>query len=424
MSGDSTVRAVRLTPVAFAEPPLRNSAGVHGPAVSRLVIEVETAAGAVGLGETFGDPAVLAAARSAAERLPGVDVFDLAALGRVVGVDPLVDGQPDITGPAEVREPGTFAGTTRVKAYSAFEVAFLDAQGRLLGRPVHQLLGGRVRAEVDFCGYLFFKFGAHPSEPVDDWGEVLDPAAMVGLARRFVGEYGFGALKLKGGVLEPALEVETLRLLAAEFPGVALRIDPNAAWTVPTSVGVAESAAGLLEYLEDPTAGLTGMAEVAAATPTPLATNMVVTSFRQIRRCVELGSAGIVLADHHFWGGLRATQQLGAVAASLGLRLSMHSNSHLGISLAAMVQAAAVLPGLAYSCDTHHPWTVEDVVDAPVIKEGRVTVGDAPGLGVTLDRDRLARMHERWVRHGRGPRDDVAAMRRHVPGWADRRPRW
>lgn len=425
MTADSGVVAVRLTPVAFAEPPLRNSAGVHGDAVARLIIEVETAGGAIGVGETFGDPAVLAAARDAAGRLPGTDVFDLAALARVVAVEPLVDGQPDVLARAEAREPGTFAGTTRVKVFSAFEVAFLDAQGRLLGRPVHQLLGGRLRDEVDFCGYLFYKFGAHPGAAADEWGEVLDPAAMVGLARRFVADHGFDSLKLKGGVLEPAAEIETLELLADEFPGVALRIDPNAAWTVPTAVDVARRTTGLVEYLEDPTPGLDGMAQVAAATPTPLATNMVVTSFRQIRRCVELGSAGIVLADHHFWGGLRATQQLGAVAATLGLRLSMHSNSHLGISLAAMVQAAAVLPALAYSCDTHYPWTVEDVVvDAPVIKDGRVTVSDAPGLGVTLDRDQLARMHERWVRLGERPRDDVAAMRRHVPGWVDRRPRW
>lgn len=424
MTADSVVRAVRLTPVAFTEPPLRNSAGVHGPTVSRLIIEVETAGGAVGLGETFGDPAILATARTVADRLPGVDVFDLATLSRIIGVDPLTDGQPDITETAEAREPGTFAGTTRVKTYSAFEVAFLDAQGHLLARPVHHLLGGRLRTEIDFCGYLFYKFAAHPGQPPDDWGEVLDPTAMLDLARRLVDQYGFGALKVKGGVLPPDTEIETLRLLAAEFPDVTLRIDPNAAWTVPTSIHIAQTAGGLLEYLEDPTAGLTGMAAVAATTPTPLATNMIVTSFRQIRRCVELGSATIILADHHFWGGLRATQHLGAVAATLGLRLSMHSNSHLGISLAAMVHAAAVLPALDYSCDTHHPWTTEDIVDTPTIKDGRITISDTPGLGITLDHDQLARLHEHWQRTGNHPRNDITAMQRHQPDWTDQRPRW
>lgn len=424
MTPDSRVAAIRLTPVAFAEPPLRNSAGVHGPAIARLIVEVETAAGAVGLAETFGDPRTVAAAEQLSGRLIGVDVFDTTELARRVGVDVFADGQGDVASDAPVAGPGTFAGTVAVKVFSAFEVAFLDAQGRLLGRPVHQLLGGRVRDEVEFCGYLFYKFGAHPGAEPDRWGEVLDPEAMVRLARGLVDRYGFGALKLKGGVLEPDAELETLHRLAAEFPGTPLRIDPNAAWSVATGVDVGTRAAGVLQYLEDPTPGLDGMAEVARRVDVPLATNMVVTSFRQIQECVARGSAAIVLADHHFWGGLRATQHLGGAAAATGLELSMHSNSHLGISLAAMVQVAAVLPGLRYSCDTHYPWVEEDVVTAPPIKGGRAVVSDAPGLGVELDPDRLARMHERWRRLAPVARDDVAAMRRHVAAWTDRRPRW
>jgi NAD(P)-dependent dehydrogenase (short-subunit alcohol dehydrogenase family) len=112
-----------------------------------------------------------------------------------------------------------------------------------------------------------------------------------------------------------------------------------------------------------------------------------------------------------------------AAAASTGLELSMHSNSHLGISLAAMVQAGAVMPSLHYSCDTHYPWVDEDIVDAPAIKDGVVSVGEAPGLGVALDRDQLARLHERWRSAAPITRDDVAAMRRHVEDWEDMRPR-
>lgn len=424
MTRDSVVTGVRLTPVAFDEPPLRNSAGVHGPVVARLVIEVETAAGPVGLGETFGDPRLITAATQLAPGLVGCDVFDTADLAARLGVELYEDGQLDVNAHAGAPSPGTFAGSLLVRLYSALEVAFLDAQGHLLGRPVHQMLGGKVRDEVEFCGYLFYKLAAHPGGEPDRWGDVLDPEAMVTLARTFVDAYGFGSLKVKGGVLEPDLEIETMHQLAAAFPGVALRIDPNAAWTVATSLDVATRTSGLLQYLEDPTPGLDGMAEVARRTEVPLATNMVVTSFRQLARSLELGSAAIVLADHHFWGGLRAVQQLGAVAATTGLELSMHSNSHLGISLAAMVHGAAVMPALHYSADTHHPWVGEDVVDAPAIENGRVRVSDAPGLGVSLDPDRLARMHERWRREGQGGRDDVAAMRRHVAGWTDRRPRW
>lgn len=425
MTGDSAVLDVRLKPVAFAEPPLRNAAGVHGPIVARLMIEVVTGSGVVGLGETFGDPAMVRAASAAVPAVLGCDVFDTVDLARRLGVDVFADGQADLDAGTGAPRMGSFAGRGPVRLYSALEVGFLDAQGHLLGRPVHQLLGGKLRDEVDFCGYLFYKFAAHPDSDPDRWGEVLDPESMVGLARTFVTDHGFGSLKLKGGVLSPELEVETLHRLAEAFPGIGLRIDPNAAWSVPTSLDVARKAGDIIEYLEDPTPGLDGMAEVAAASPVPLATNMVVTSFRQLEGCLERGAASVILGDHHFWGGLRATQHLGALAATMGLALSMHSNSHLGVSLAAMVQTAAVLPGLQYSCDTHYPWLTADVVaDPPTMKGGSIVVGDAPGLGVTLDPDAMARAHALWLANADVSRDDAAAMRRYQPDWVDRRPRW
>jgi hypothetical protein len=121
-------------------------------------------------------------------------------------------------------------------------------------------------------------------------------------------------------------------------------------------VRVAGRAAGLLEYLEDPAPGLAGMAEVAARAPMPLATNMCVVEFGDLPEAVRLGSVGVVLADHHYWGGLTGCARLAAICRTWGLGLSMHSNSHLGISLAAMTHLAAAAPNLTYAVDTHTPW--------------------------------------------------------------------
>ena len=76
---------------------------------------------------------------------------------------------------------------------------------------------------------------------------------------------GFTAIKLKGGVFPPDEEITAIKALRAEFPDLPLRLDPNAAWSVDTSIRVAAELDGIVEYLEDPTAGLDGMAEVAAA---------------------------------------------------------------------------------------------------------------------------------------------------------------
>ena len=104
------------------------------------------------------------------------------------------------------------------------------------------------------------------------------------------------------------------------------------------------------------------------------------------------GSVGIVLSDHHYWGGLRQTQALSVLCETFGIGLSMHSNSHLGISLAAMVHVAAATPHLTYACDTHWPWKTEDVIVPGALDfvDGAIAVPSTPGLGVELDEDALA----------------------------------
>jgi glucarate dehydratase len=104
----------------------------------------------------------------------------------------------------------------------------------------------------------------------------------------------------------------------------------------------------------------------------------------------------------------------------------MHSNSHLGISLAAMVHLAAATPNLTYACDTHWPWKTEDVVAGQPFRfsGGALRVPDAPGLGIELDRDALARLHEQYLRCGLRNRDDTGYMRRVAPGYERKQPRW
>ncbi|MEV8625569.1 enolase C-terminal domain-like protein [Streptomyces sp. NPDC051079] len=411
------VDTVRLTPVLIADPPLLNTQGVHQPLTPRLVVEVETRGGITGLGETYGDTKYLALARPLAEALPGRSVTDVNGLFRlaeeVCGAAPAtgVDDRVDAGG---LRGAQT-ADKLRLSVVSAFETACLDALGRTLGVPVHALLGGRVRDEVEYSAYLFHKWAAHPGSAPDAWGEALDPAGVVEQARRFVDAHGFGSFKLKGGVLPPGRESAAIRALADAFPGRPLRLDPNGAWSVDTALAVAAELGDVLEYLEDPVTGTPAMAEVAARTEVPLATNMCVTAFEEVPEAFARGAVRIVLCDHHYWGGLHRTRELAALCRTYGVGLSMHSNTHLGISLAAMTQVAATLPRLTHACDTHYPWQTDDVVTVPPrFRAGRLAVSDAPGLGVDLDRDRLADLHRRWLDDDGTlrDRDDAAALRR------------
>lgn len=414
------ITGARITPVAFVDPPLLNTVGVHQPYALRAIIQLDTDAGIVGLGETYADQTHLARLHAAADAITGLDVFSLNAI-RVAIADRLR---------GDARAVGTAGMITTASAVdqvlSPFEVACLDVQGHATGRPVSDLLGGKVRDAVPFSAYLFYKWAAHPGAEPDRFGEALDPDDIVAQATRMVDEYGFSAIKLKGGVFAPEEEMAAIEALREAFPAHPLRLDPNAAWTPQTSVKVASGLAGILEYLEDPTPGLDGMAQVAQQAPMPLATNMCVVAFDQLAPAVAKQSVGVVLSDHHYWGGLQRSRLLAGVCDTFGLGLSMHSNSHLGISLAAMVHLAAATPNLTYACDTHWPWKSEEIVEPGVLTfvDGSVAVPTTAGLGIAIDEDALGALHEQYVRCGIRDRDDTAYMRSIDPAFQAVSPRW
>lgn len=404
---------LRATPIAIGDPPLRSAFGLHAPFALRTIVEIVTDDGITGIAETYGGEAPLRALERAKAKIVGRDPWQLTRL------------RADIEG-ADGKTPDGFAWESRSLSgpalFSAIEVACLDAIGRTTKRPVVDLLGGRVRDRIPFAAYLFFK---HAGD--DEWGEVMTPEAVVGEAKTMVKRYGYHSLKLKGGVIDPDREADAVLLLREAFgPDVPLRLDPNAAWSVPTSLRIARRLQGALQYLEDPTPGIDGMSLVAREAPMPLATNMCVTAFAHLAPAVAKRAVGIVLSDHHMWGGMRATVELGRLCGTFGLGLSMHSNSHLGISLAAMVHVAAAVPELTYACDTHYPWQSDEVIVGGKIpiENGEVAVPAGPGLGVELDRDALARLHEQYRRAGLSLRDDVTEIRRTIPDWRPHKGDW
>lgn len=434
---------LRITPIAFADPPLLNADGTHEPHVLRAVLELTVEDGrgghVVGLGECAGHSWQLDWLELLASELEGISVFDTNRVKRLVEV--LLGGHGAVnTGASaawrrwadkstngESRGPAPIPASDfdRRRVYSAIEVACLDVQGKLLGVPVADLLGGRLRDSVPYSAYLFYKLGEHPAVAgraaiTDEWGAALDPEGIVAQAKKMIDEYGFQSIKLKGGVFEPEAEVAAILALRRAFPDHPLRLDPNGAWTVETAVAASNRLTGILEYLEDPVLGLHGMSEVAARTYVPLATNMCVTATEHIRPALEQKSVSIVLADHHYWDGIRGTMSLDAACRAAGFGMSMHSNSHLGISLAAMTHAAAAAR-ISYACDTHYPWGASDDIVQPgplQFDRGQVMVPDGPGLGVELNQAAVDRLHRQYLKLGREHRNDAAYAQRISPDFA------
>ncbi len=424
MSRNITITAVRITPIAFRDGPLLNAAGIHEPWALRAIVELETSDQRVGISETYGDAPMLAALEQARGLVIGLSPFDLNAMEARVraAVKPAA-------GAVEFElAPGSHTAKNAAKVTSTFEVAMLDLQGQITGAPVVDLLGGAVRDAVPYSAYLFFKYAEHIERPFppDAWGEAVEPEQVVAQARRMIDLYGFRSIKLKGGVFAPAHEIACMRALHRAFPGLPLRLDPNANWSLATSIAAAGELDALLEYYEDPTPGLDGMAALAQRTKLPLATNMVITTLDDFKRGAASGAVKVLLSDHHYWGGLRVTQTLARMCALWDLGLSMHSNSHLGISLIAMTHVAASIPNLTYACDTHYPWQEEEVIAGGRIRfeDGAVRVPRTPGLGVTLDRARLAELHAQYLACGVRQRDDLKQMRKYDPAFTGKAPRY
>jgi glucarate dehydratase len=424
--------------IAFADPPLRSSYGRHQPYALRTVLELKSEDGITGVAETYGGEAPAAALEALRPRILGADAFALTgALLDLIGGAGHGDARSQT-----MLVPGENPLDAHPRTYAAVETAVLDLIGKALGVPLCDLLGTRVRDAVPFSAYPFYKHAGGGGEGddvrADEYGEALTPEALVAQVRQMLATYGFKDIKFKTGVLDPEIEIETVRQLAREFR-LPVRMDPNSAWTVETSIRVGralreELGAHTGGYLEDPTAGLDGLAAVrrgllAEGIDVPLASNVAVTCFADLPEAFAKNAVQIVLCDHHYWGGMRQVQHLAKICQTWGVGLSMHSNSHLGVSMMAMAHVAAATPHLTYACDTHYPWSqAEDEIvlggRVPIV-EGAVHIPARGGLGVELDYDQLARGRERYAKCPYRKRDDTAEMRKHVdPHWERRLPRW
>ena len=421
------ITAVRITPIAFRDAPLLNASGIHEPWALRSIVELETSDGRVGISETYGDEPMVKVLEQARALVLGLSPFELNVMEERVRAAIKPGHAADGSVQFELA-PGSHTAKNADKVISAMEVAMLDLQGQILGMPVCDLLGGAVRAEVPYSAYLFYKYAEHADKPYapDAWGEAVTPEQVVKQAQRMVSLYGFKSIKLKGGVFPPAEEIAAMKALSKAFPGVPLRLDPNANWTLETSIAAAKELDDLLEYYEDPAPGQEAMAELARHCRMPLATNMCVTTMEEFKRNASTHAVSILLSDHHYWGGLRATAALARMCSVFGLGMSMHSNSHLGISLMAMTHAAAAIPNLTYACDTHYPWQEEEVIKGGRIQfdQGAVKVPTAPGLGVELDPAKLVELHRQYLDCGIRNRNDLAQMRKYQPEFSGISPRF
>ncbi len=382
----------------------RSSWGAHAGKVTRMILQIFTDEGIVGIGE---------GGTSSAEKAT-IDGFKSA----LIGEDPFLLER--IRNRVTPRIMSSFARPHRI--FAPIEMALLDIQGQGVARPVYELLGGKFRDPIPFAAYLFYRY------PKGDRGGEDNPEGIVKEAKELVEKHGFKVLKLKGGVLPPKIEIDSCYALRDEFgPDYEIRLDPNAVWSVETSINAAKALADCrLEYLEDPTWGIAGMSQVREKADVPLCTNMCVIDFDQIPPAFQAKAVDIILADVHIWGGIVNCKHLGVICDTLGFGVGMHSVGHLGISQAATLHACAIMPNMCHAADSHYHHYLDDVIQGGRFEyeDGAMEVPKGPGLGVKLDDDKLNEYAEAFNRDANLRTHGMMRGDSKRPDWIPIKPQW
>ena len=367
------------------EAPLRHAAGAHWGRFVRTIVEIETDEGLIGLGEMGGG------GESAENAFHALKPY-------LIGHDPAHLEELRF----RIANPTASLYNNRTQILAALEFACLDLLGQKWGVPVHAILGGKLRDEIPFASYLFFRYAKEGN------GEVRTIDQLVKHAAELKERYGFIAHKLKGGVFAPEYELECYRALASSLPGDSFRFDPNASWSTEQAIWFGQQIENIRnDYFEDPVFGLHGMRRTREKVRMPLATNTVVVNFEQLAANVLDTAVDVILLDTTFWGGIRPCVKAAGICETFQLGVAVHSSGELGIQLATMLHLGAVIPNLSFAADAHYHHLLDDVIEGGKLtyQNGKIAVPGGPGLGVRLNRDKLAEFNELYKRLGNYPYD-------------------
>ncbi len=328
----------------------------------------------------------------------------------------------------KIANPTASLYNNRTQLLAAIEFACLDLLGQKWNCPVHDILGGKLQEKVPFASYLFFRY---PNK--DGGGEVRTINQLIGHARELKERFGFTSHKLKAGVFAPEVELDYFKALANSVgadqgigaSGDRVRIDPNGVWSVEQAIRFGRAIQHLNnDYFEDPVYGLNALRRVREFVRIPTATNTVVVNFEQLAANIREPAADVILLDTTFWGGIRACVKAAGICETFQFGVAVHSSGELGIQLATMLHLGACIPNLSFAADAHYHHLTDDVIEGGLMtyEGGAIRVPMGPGLGVSLNRAKVAQYAELFKELGPYPYDQDPLR----PGWCPTLPnnRW
>lgn len=372
------ITSVRLTRVSIPLTMVYASSVYIMQKTERCVIELQTEGGITGLGETWGTPEVFALTAALAKSWIGKDALERNALRRAFAKNSF--------------EPR--AGRNGRAAFAGLDLAAWDAAGKALSLSFAELIGARSRESIEVVTPLPAAVVAEPMPRAQLQAHMDDLAnakRVVDFALEERRKLGFDCFKYKSAAYSAAWDLAVLTQLREALPQARIRFDPNAGYAPAAAIELCRKLEPLaLEFYEDPTGELEGIARLRAAMKTSVATNMWVVEHAQLAPAFRRGAVDVILADIFNWGGVDEWCRMARAAPVFGMKPALHSIFETGIATVANLHLASAMPHIDHANDSGLHFLAADVLaDAPPIAEGRMRLPSGPGLGVTLDRAQL-----------------------------------
>ncbi|RKD86291.1 mandelate racemase/muconate lactonizing enzyme family protein [Halopiger aswanensis] len=312
------------------------------------------------------------------------------------GIGPLIEGQS----PFEVERlrRQVFIEYTNIELFfAAVETACWDIVGKALNKPVYELLGGATAPEqTEALNADAADAESRPDREVEFAFclGILPPEESRSKAREAL-EAGFSVLKTKAG-RDWQQDVARIEAMHDEVDGeLEFRLDPNQGWSLDEAVrvGAALEDSGIyLQYMEQPIRvnNHTSLATLRQRLRQPIAPNEDTYIPNNLRSLINNGAMDVAVLDLTPAGGITGLRQQAAIVEDAGVPYTHHCAFDLGIRTAAILHAVHGLPGFSLPPDTTYYAWEEDILEEPfALADGRMTVPDAPGLGVDIDLDAI-----------------------------------
>jgi muconate cycloisomerase len=371
------ITTISTTPLfcKFKQPYYWAQGVTHGAPI--ILIRIETDAGVAGIGESSASPDCPTIMSILADAIPafiGKSAFD----GNRLIWSYYQEG-------FNARGTGS-ASRFFSQAMTGIELALWDAIGKAAKQPLHRLLGGKVREELRYFGFI--------------QGDTADELSRH--AKSLV-KQGFEVLYLKIGRGDD-LDEEITSAVRAAIGNKRLRLDANEAWDMLRARRMFERLKSYdPEFIEQPVPGklgAEGLARLRAVTSIPVAADQTIYAPEDVYDICRNRSADVVVMGLHETCGVVRFRKAAAIAEAAGVNVCLHGIFETGITTCASNQVAATIDNMDNGNQIMWQLLAEDIVKSPslVPKGGALPIFDKPGLGFELDEGAVARAADAYDR--------------------------